>query len=157
VDKYPGGVLYFPPLDNRVVLTKVEAVDVVWESEPLFSDIVSTKLIVEGPLQKLQLQYDSIRRRLHNEGGEERHDMETYVIRQDEALQNKSAWGEMHAYWCLQLEYAENDGKQISTFLVLEENEGCDEMRIFRRIGCGRMDYRDVRFDHPPMERFELI
>ena len=64
-NRYPGGVVYFPFLEERTVLTHAENVDVVWMAEPMFSEIISTRLSVRGPMQLYTFRYDSIRRRLY--------------------------------------------------------------------------------------------
>ena len=158
VDKYHGGVVYFPSTEESTLMTQIKEVEVLWDSIPLFSKIASTKLVLEGPLQKHSFQWDRIRRRLYGPEGEESK-TGVYVVRLDEMLPDDVEWGEEDEYWCLQLDYAEENGEKMSTFLVLEEAETDEksEIRIFRRIGCGRMQHQYVDFSGSERETIELI
>lgn len=159
VDKYPGGVVYFPSTKESIMMTHIKEVEVLWESIPLFSRIASTKLMLEGPLQKHSFQWDRIRRRLFGREGEESRETEVYVVRLDEMLPDDVEFDEKHEYWCLQLDYAEEDGEKMSTFLVVEEAEANpkSDIRVFRRIGCGRMQNLYVDFSGSEGEKIELI
>jgi hypothetical protein len=159
-DSYEGGVVYFPPMAHETDEAKVVEIRVDWDAEPFMSKISGTKLVLEGPLALISLEYDGIRRRLHPEGGEERPDMDRYVIRTDETITEKG-WDsskEIREYWCVLLhssyenlgDFIKNEnesgarkdsqlGPGISTFLVLEEVDEDSVLRRFRRLGCGRV------------------
>lgn len=136
VHKYPGGVVYFPSTKESTMMTQIKEVEVLWESIPLFSRIASTTLVLEGPLQKHSFQWDRIRRRLFGREGEDSGETDVFVVRLDEMLPDDVEFDEKHEYWCLQLDYAEEDGEKMSTFLVLEEAgaNAKPDIRVFRRI-----------------------
>ncbi|KAF1954330.1 HET-domain-containing protein [Byssothecium circinans] len=159
VHKFPGGVVYFPSTKWATMMTDIREVEVLWESVPLFSSIASTKLVLEGPLQKHSFQWDRIRRRLFGREGEDSTDTDVCVVRLDEMLPDDVEFDEEHDYWCLQLDCAKEIGEKISKFLVLEEAEANakSDIRVFRRIGCGRMEHLYVDFSGAEREMIELI
>lgn len=143
---------------SRRTTAEVLNVQVHWEKDPLNSDILSTKLILEGPLKKIQFQYDWFRRRLHEEGTEESHNSDTFVVRLDENQNFPET--DLISVWCLQLWISIEEHGETPTFLVLDEikNDGeVSSLRKFRRIGCGCLQWPTFDFEDAEMVAIELV
>jgi hypothetical protein len=142
--------------DAQVVEARVE-----WSGQPLLSDISTTRLVLEGPVQQLRLRIDP-RATDYNPpymkiGDEEPELGGDRLPWQCAGIFDQEDVSEDEHFTCLLMRSMSTHGDdqaRLGTMLILvPEQDG----RVFRRVGIAMLTSSEVWFDNARRRRLELI
>jgi hypothetical protein len=164
-----------PPKFQQDDITSIIQAKIDWAGEPMISDILSSALVLEGPLQEMILRVDP-RALGYNPPYFNIGDEELEVKRVDQGGDpipwrcagqfDNEIVREDNRYMCLLMktvrskDYGENrvvDTYVSETFLMLTEESSKDGDRTFRRLGIATVSGQDSMFSNAPRTKLRLV